>query len=813
MGVGFQVSDTEPRRRDSTPGKRRVVIWVGIVAATIVVASAVLRFYHPDANNQQNSDAYNATARYLGSQACVSCHGDEAAEWRKSQHHDAMAHASEQSVRGDFNHAKFSYSGVTSTFFKRDGKFFVNTDNRDGKLADFEVKYTFGVYPLQQYLVEFPDGRLQALSIAWDARPKTQGGQRWFHLYPKERITHVDELHWTRPSQNWNFMCADCHSTDVRKNYDPVRDTFETRWAEISVGCEACHGPGSRHLEWARSQNPPLKKGGKGGFESTPKIPLDPPFPKGEEAHRADSAKGLTVRLDERRGVVWKLNPATGNAVRSQARATDREIDVCAQCHARRGQIAEGYAAGKPFLDYYRAALLTSPLYYSDGQQRDEVYTWGSFLQSKMYASGVTCSDCHDPHSGKLRAEGNALCATCHLPSKYDTTAHHHHRLESAGAACVACHMPATTYMLIDPRHDHSLRVPRPDLSIKFATPNACNGCHTDRDARWAAVHVNKWYGHTPEGYQRFAAAFHAARVGAPDAQPQLRAIAGDASYPAIARATALAQLNPPLSRGSLDALAAAGRDANPLIRLAGLQALANAPVNLRVQGAAPLLSDPVRSVRMEAANLLAPVPSEQLSAEQRRAFERAAREFIESQRYTADRPEGRNNLGTFYGNQGDAVKAEDEMKAAIRLDPFFVPAYVNLADLYRATGRDLDGEHLLREALKLVPVSAILHHALGLALVRLKRTDEALRQLERAAELDPENSRFAYVYAVALHSAGKADAAIAKLEKALRDHPNDRDILAALASFHQARGETAAANRYAERLRALVDERMTGVK
>ena len=271
----------------------------------------------------------------------------------------------------------------------------------------------------------------------------------------------------------------------MRKNYDPATDKFQTRWAEINVGCEACHGPGSRHVEWATTQSPPLQKGGKGGFKSESEIPLNPPFSKGEE-----SSKGLTARLDERRGITWTHNATTGNVVRSQSRATEREIEVCAQCHARRGQIAEGYAPGKPFLDYYRPALLTSPLYHADGQQRDEVYNWGSFLQSKMHANGVTCSDCHDPHSGKLRAEGNGLCATCHLPSKYDTATHHHHKPASAGAACVSCHMPTTTYMVVDPRRDHSLRVPRPDLSAKLGTPNACNDCHANRDTRWAAAQV-----------------------------------------------------------------------------------------------------------------------------------------------------------------------------------------------------------------------------------------------------------------------------------------------------------------------------------
>ena len=517
-----------------------------------------------------------------------------------------------------------------------------------------------------------------------------------------------------------------------------------------------------------------------------------------------DGAKGLTARLDERRGITWSVNAASGNAVRSQPRTTEREIEVCAQCHSRRSQLAEEYEAGKPLFDHYRPALLTSPLYYDDGQQRGEVYNWGSFLQSKMHANGVTCSDCHNPHSGKLRAEGNSLCATCHLPSKYDTTAHHHHKPASAGAECVGCHMPTATYMVVDPRRDHSLRVPRPDLSVKLGTPNACNGCHKNRDARWAAKQVNQWYGHDPQGYQRFAGAFAAANDEAMDAQPQLLAIAADTTQPAIARATALAGINIPTNRTPPDALAEGLRDPNSVVRLGALQSLANAPLNVRVSLTAALLSDPVRAIRIEAASILAAVPAAQLTTEQRAAFERAASEFVETQRYNADRAEARVNLGAFYGNRGDAAKAEEEIKAAIRLEPFFIPAYVNLADLYRARGRDADGEPILRQGLKVAPKSAPLHHALGLALVRMKRNDEVLGELERATMLEPGNARFAYVYAVALHSAGKAEAAIAKLKKEILAHPNDRNILEALASFHEARGERGLAKQYTDRLQEL---------
>jgi Tfp pilus assembly protein PilF len=724
-------------------------------------------------------------ATYTGAHACAGCHQNEYEAWNGSHHALAMQRANAKTVLGNFDNANFTYAGIKSTFFKRDGKFFVNTDGPDGKQQNFEIKYTFGVTPLQQYLIEMPGFRFQALSIAWDARPKEQGGQRWFHLYPKERITYDDELHWTRPAQNWNFMCADCHSTNLRKNYDSTANGFKTQWSEINVGCEACHGQGSEHVAWAR---------------------------KGEVGQRADSDKRLTVRLDERRGVSWNLSPANSSAVRSQARVSEREIEVCAQCHARRGQIAEGYAAGKPFLDHYRPALLTSPLYHADGQQRDEVYTWGSFLQSKMYAQGVTCSDCHDPHSGKLRAQGNAVCAACHLSEKYDGPAHHHHKPGSAGAACVSCHMPTTTYMVVDPRADHSLRVPRPDVSVRLGTPNACNGCHTERDARWAAAQVKQWYGHDPQGYQRFAAAFSAANAGASDAQAQLSAIAADASHPAIARATALARLNSTSGKTAVDTIAAGLRDGSALVRLAALQSLANASPDTRLRLAAPLLPNPLKAIRIEAASLLAPVPTEQLSAAERTAFARASAEYVASQQYNADRAEARVNLGTFYANRGDRVKGEVEIKAAIELNPHFTPAYVNLADLYRVQSRDGEGERILRDGLKVLPKSAILHHALGLALVRLKRTDAALVELERATVLEPNNARFAYVYAVALHSTGKSAAAIKRLEKTLAARPNDRDVLEALASFHQARGDSAAASRYARGLKAL-DEKGGGEK
>ncbi len=756
----------------------RWVIVLAVIVASTDIAWCLGRSAGPEAASKP-AVAAAGVAEYVGSHACASCHAAQFAQWRASHHQAAMAVASGHSVLGNFDNSRFSHAGVASTFFKRGDRFYVRTDGPDGKPADYQIRYTFGISPLQQYLVSLADGRLQALSVAWDSRAPQQGGQRWFDLYPEDHITYQDVLYWTQPSHNWNFMCADCHSTDLHKNYDAAADTFKSSWSEISVGCEACHGPGSRHLRWAK-----LKQAGRpfGGYANL----------------------GLTVRLDERRDVAWTIDPNTGNAVRSRPRTSDREIQVCAQCHSRRGQIADGYQAGKPFLDYYRPAFLVAPLYHADGQQQGEVYNWGSFLQSRMYAHGVTCSDCHDPHSTALRAPGNALCSRCHLASKYDTEQHYHHAPGSAGAQCVACHMPSTNYMVVDPRRDHSIRLPRPDQSVKYGVPNACNGCHADRSARWAATQVRQWYGHDPHGYQRFAAAFASADRGTAGAQAGLRTVAGDTTQPAIVRATAFSEMEAGSSPQTIRLLEQGLRDQDALVRLGALQPLADAPPELRLQLAAPLLSDSRRAVRVDAVGILAAVPAAQFSPQARGAFRRAAREYVQSQNYNADRADARVNLGSFYANQGHVALAVNELRAAIKLQPSYIPAYVNLADVYRASGQDAAGERVLRTGLKLAPDSAVLHYALGLVWVRSQRGTAALDEFRRANALDPASARFAYVYALALDSASESAAAIATLDAALRIHPEDRDILQALVSIHEARGEQVLARKYADRLRSL---------
>jgi tetratricopeptide (TPR) repeat protein len=708
------------------------------------------------------ASAESTAIEFVGSAACAECHRAESTAWQASQHARAMQHATAETVLGDFNDARHTFQGVRSTFFKRDGKFVVRTDGPDGRLSDFEVRYTFGVAPLQQYLVELPGGRLQALSVGWDTRPKEAGGQRWFRQYPDERIDHRDELHWTRRSQNWNVMCADCHSTDVRKAYDAASDKFATRYAEVTVGCEACHGPGSAHLAWARTKP------------------------------AADVTRGLTVQLDERRGIAWQIDAATGNAQRSASRRSSRELDVCAQCHARRAQIAEGYRAGQPFMDHYLPAKLTAGLYHADGQQRDEVFTWGSFLQSRMHAAGVTCSDCHDPHTQSLRAPGNAVCSQCHAASKYDGKQHHFHAPDKPGANCVDCHMPATTYMVVDPRRDHSFRVPRPDLGARLGTPDACSGCHAGKKAPWAAAAIARWYGPQRRQEAHFGEALDAGRQAKPGAASALLGLAGDARQPAIVRATAIELLAQYPGARTDDALRRAVADADPLVRHGAVVALQSAPPQAAAAALAPLLEDRLRAVRVEAARVLAQagVPPPAAAAA---AFERALREYESIQQANGSVPEAWLNLGNLYVAQRDAERAEAAFRAALKRDPQFVPAYVNLADLYRMSQRDAEAEALLRDGLRAAPSASGLREALGLALVRRGDKRAALSEFAAAYRATPAQPRFAYVYALALDDAGRRPEALRVLSDSAR-RGTSREVLLALASLRAQAGDAAGA-------------------
>jgi tetratricopeptide (TPR) repeat protein len=421
-----------------------------------------------------------------------------------------------------------------------------------------------------------------------------------------------------------------------------------------------------------------------------------------------------------------------------------------------------------------------------------------------MYAHGVTCSDCHEPHGAKLRAPANAVCAQCHLPAKYDAPAHTLHAADSKGGQCAGCHMPTRSYMVVDPRHDHSMRIPRPDLSERLGAPNACNACHQERDAKWAAAAIERAFGSQRKGYQSYAETLHAGRTEAPGASDKLVALAQAAEVPAIARATALAELRDHPGPGMGGAVEAGLRDADPLLRSAALDVLLAAPPEERARLAEPLLDDPLGVVRIKAARALAAVPLEGLSAAQRARRERAFAEYLASQQANGERPEAHLNLGLFHLDRGDPARAEAAYRTALKLQPDFVPGYLNLADLYRALGREGEGEAVLGEGLQHTPADGDLLHALGLLRVRQQRPAEALPLLRQAAQARTDNPRYAYVYAVALNDGGKQRESRAVLNGALERFPNDRELLYAAAGYARAAGDGLAAEQYERSLAAI---------
>ena len=601
-----------------------------------------------------------------------------------------MQVATAETVLGDFEDVRFEHGGVRSRFFRDEGgRFVVHTDGPDGEMADFAVAYTFGVDPLQQYLIELPGGRLQALGIAWDV-----AGERWFHLYPDARLSAGDPLHWTGRRQSWNHMCAECHSTNLEKNYDAEADSYATTWTDLDVACEACHGPGSQHV-------------------------ADPTTPM----------------------------PALAD-----------ETESCAPCHSRRVSISESDVHGEPFLDHFLPASLDDGLYHPDGQIQGEVYVWGSFVQSRMHARGVRCGDCHDPHTARLRLEGNALCAQCHnaegtarfpgLTTKvYDGPAHHFHEHEPA-MPCVDCHMPSRTYMRVDPRRDHSLRVPRPQL----AAPNVCTSCHSERPSRWAVKQLERWY---PEGEWRrghFGEALALARSSAEGAGERLLEVVGTTEQPAIARATALELLGDPVTadREVLDAQLLALRDADPLVRASAVVAAlgmlgvieTSAEARSVIEQAAALLSDPRRAVRVEAARAFVGIPLELLKSAERAALERARAEYRAGLVAAGDQPEAQLNLGVLHADEGDAAGAEAAYRAALRLDERFAPARFNLANLLNALGRNDEALAELDLGLELTPRNGEAHYSRGLLLAEMRRMPEAVEALAEAARLVPSRPR-----------------------------------------------------------------------
>ncbi|MBT8379613.1 MAG: tetratricopeptide repeat protein [Ignavibacteria bacterium] len=745
------------------------------LAATVVIALIIpLSFFVHKPPSQTKYEK----AEFVGGEECISCHQREYNLWKGSDHDNAMDIANDSTVLGDFNNVQVEFRGKQHKFYKRDGKYFVYTEGPKGEMNEFQLTHTFGVRPLQQYLVPFENGKYQCLPIAWDTEKK-----EWYHLFDKvyadENITSTNWLYWTNQGQNWNGMCAECHSTNLNKNYNLKNDSFNTTWVDIDVNCESCHGPGSEHLKWAKL--PPMAR----------------PY-------------------DDNLGLVLKTSSITSKQF----------VEACAPCHARRTSLDVNDHTTAEFYQNHMLQLPSPPNYFVDGQILEEVYVFGSFSQSEMYMKDVICSDCHDSHSLQFKFEDNLLCTQCHRAEEYDTYEHHFHKYKNEngqpvidkfgvkinvgeGALCKTCHMPGRYYMGVDFRRDHSFRIPRPDLTIELGVPNACNDCHADRSADWALSYITKYYGEKRK--QHYATVFADANELKAGADTSLIKIIENDLYPEIIRATAIQYLSNYSSERSYNKIKKALNDIEPVVRVEAINAFSANDAQDFVSSLFPILNDPVKVVRIQAANKLSVLRREEFTEEQFKTLSSVLKEYLETLKYSADFPAGRYNLGNFYSSKDDYVNSELNYKKAIEFDSLFYPAKSNLAMLYYNNGKLKEAENLFKDLIENHPEYNEGNYFLGLLYAEQKRFEESAEQLENAAKNTANNIRIYYNLGLIYQQLNQDLKAEKTLLAGYNIFPNNFDILYALVDFYAKRGNKNKALKYANELNQKFPSNPTG--
>jgi tetratricopeptide (TPR) repeat protein len=662
------------------------------------------------------------TNDFIGAETCKSCHAHEYNEWLQSHHFMAMQPANDTTVEGDFNNTTFSADGVTNRFSKKDGKFFISTQGGDGKNHDYEVKYIFGFMPLQQYLVEFPGGRMQVPRVSWDVKAK-----KWFHQYAGQKIPPHDWLHWTKDSQNWNTMCASCHSTNLQKNYNADADSYNTTYSQINVSCESCHGAGKLHVDFINSTE----------YKNGKKIP------------------GACIDLGKNSGQIAQVN-------------------TCAPCHARKSDISESLVKSDELMDNYIPDIPTDEHYHTDGQANEEDYIYASFLQSKMFSRGVRCSNCHNPHSGKILFAGNQLCLQCHA-KKYDDPSHTFHVINTAGSECKNCHMPGKFFMGNDMRYDHIFRAPRPDLSVKSGTPNACNNCHSNKSAQWAADAIVKWYG--PVRKYHFAEDLIPGSKLDDESEPHLLKLLGDTSVPDIIKATAVQYLGSINTQNSLQALLGCLTNSNAQIRYRALRSLSGFPAESWQREAGALLGDKVRAVRIAAADLYFTLPDKEIPFQFQCAFHAAYIELKNYLLFQADFSVGNLSIADHYLQNQDYNNAEKYYLRALKKDSMMNYGRLNLSTAYSAQEKNDAALAVLESAVKIDPKNDRIYYNMALLYNEMKDTTEAKKSFDKAVNLKTTNPRVYYNYGLLLNECKKFNEAEKILQKGIAIDPKASEL------------------------------------
>lgn len=658
-----------------------------------------------------------STNTYTGITTCLTCHADEHTDWRGSHHDWAMKMANDSTVIGNFDQAEFSADGVFYLFYRENSDFKVKVKEPATDTSYYKISYTFGIHPLQQYLIEFPKGQYQTLRASWDDLE-----QKWFHQYADTVIPEDDWLHWSRGAQRWNTMCAECHSTNLHKNYNPLDGSFNTTYEAINVSCESCHGPGNHHVLWA------------------------------ENNQLGDSS--------------FVLN---------SGRTQEDQVNMCAGCHARRVKLTEVMNSYTPFDEQFRLQTINTAYYFADGQIREEDYVFGSFVQSKMFHENVKCTDCHNAHSGALKIEGNGLCLQCHEPV-YNSKEHHFHEENTAASLCISCHMTGRKYMGNDFRRDHSFRVPRPDQSAVFDTPNACTECHTSQNNEWAADAIINGYGadrqdHFSDHLIRFAK-----DEMTPELKSEMLAFISDTSYPGIARATALEYMPLDGGREEYQTFARTSSDKSSLVRAHTYIKLSQYPDNQKIALALKGVEDEVRMVRIAAANLLVGIPESALTGTSKEMLSTANKELYAMLLTNLDFPSGRLQYGDYFTRKGEYAHAIEQYRWAIQEDHRLIPAYSNLATAYNNISQNDSALAILNQWIDL-EASSRGYYLRGLLYYEMGRTPEAVSDLYSSIEFDAKNVRAYYNLATIFIQGRNPQKAKEIVSEGLREIPDNEEL------------------------------------
>ncbi len=704
------------------------------------------------------SDFLRKDLDYVGVDTCKACHQQEFEEWQNSHHDQAMQVASSSTVLGDFTHNNsFEHAGVKSVFSIQNDKYWVTITEPGLATQTYEIIYTFGVEPLQQYLIKADGGKLQALTVCWDSRPEDAGGQRWYHIYPDIHQAQDPMLHWQGAFFNWNRQCADCHSTGLKRDYNDSLKEYHTTFTEINVSCEACHGAGAEHVAWAKSV----------GSQN---------YSTDEFKNLTAKDMGLNVDFSANDKGFWTVDPETKKPKRSEHLVNHVETQTCAACHSRRGALEDtGDMTSNDksgYHDKFELSLLQEGLYHDDGKILDEVYVYGSFIQSKMHHKGVRCTDCHNPHSNQLKLPVTQVCFQCHAPNEYNTPKHHQHTSE---VNCVDCHMPEKHYMVVDGRRDHSFRIPRPDLTVKYQTPNACQVCHNQDSENILSDQQlsDSFHAWTDNKYKNeslsalikqkdrqlhFSELLAPARTDAKKSPQALIALIQDSNQPAIARATALNNWGN-LVQSALDirVLQPCLEDENPLVRASAIYALNSVNSSQIINFAIAGLQDKVKIVRLASVRFLRQVPRQQMTDTQWRKFLIGLDEFKALQAIHLDKAAGHLTLAYTAEQEQKFDQAETHYLRAIELEPHNFIAYLNFAEFHYTRGNADQSYQYLQKSLEAAKPSdtsyGVVADAMARYYIRNKDYTKAMPWLKLAAQKQPNNANAQYFYGVALDS------------------------------------------------------------